>query len=248
MYWTQTVMFIRRGKTWSESLWGARCIFSNCVRDLSVALRFVCVVLSRSAAQQKDRRSFAFLQTLVNTTLSSRAEKKGPVDVPCDGHVVHVPWMARVRMPVTETSRHLPKAETDGYTRRPSILLFRDSQILIIVGWQHEGCWCHMTMGFLEIFVTILVFLWTGWRLDTELNTVVLLVIIHRRCEIVSCRNLKSPLRRRQQLWLDCWHHVPSPALGAALLYLQRKYDVSKGDGWAGNYDGHFHMLSLEVR
>lgn len=58
-----------------ESLWGARCIFSNCVRDLAVTLRFVCVVLSRSAAPQKDRRSFAFLPRLVNMTLSSGAEK-----------------------------------------------------------------------------------------------------------------------------------------------------------------------------
>lgn len=80
----------RRKTLQSESLWEARCIFSNCARDLAVALEFVCVVLSRSAAPQKDRRSFAFLQRLVNMTLCPAEQKKGsspcPVWLACRSH------------------------------------------------------------------------------------------------------------------------------------------------------------------
>lgn len=91
-----------RGKTpQSESLWGARCIFSNCMRDLAVALGFVFVVLSRSAAPQKDRRSFAFLQCLVNMTLSPAEQKKRPLHVPSEWHVART-----VRMEIAR--RELP--------------------------------------------------------------------------------------------------------------------------------------------
>lgn len=80
----------RRKTLRSESSWRARCIFSNYVRDLAVALEFVCAVLSRSAAPQKDRRCFAFLQQLVNTTLCPAEQKKGsspcPVWLACRSH------------------------------------------------------------------------------------------------------------------------------------------------------------------
>ncbi len=60
------------------------------MRDLAVALKFVCVVFSRSAAPQKDRRYFAFLQWLVNMTLCPAEQKKGsspcPVWLACRSH------------------------------------------------------------------------------------------------------------------------------------------------------------------
>lgn len=72
-YWRK---LSRRKALQCESLWRARCIFSNCVRDLVVALESVCVVLSRSAAPQKDRLLCPSAVTCQHDALSSGAEKR----------------------------------------------------------------------------------------------------------------------------------------------------------------------------
>lgn len=64
---------------------------STLVRDLAVVLKFVCGVVSGSAAPQKDRHCLAFSAAACqHESLSSGAERRHQVCVPSDRHATHI--------------------------------------------------------------------------------------------------------------------------------------------------------------